>query len=363
MEFGPIHRFYDAVRGAAARVGLNDYMPELLLRFGLPGLMTRIGVDPPVQVDLSLLRAQKLYHLLLFEHAEALGAALRARELPHFFAKGIALAGRVYEPGDRFFCDIDLYVPLEAREASVKILAQLGYLPLPETDQAGPPELRSALALEYSSKNDIDRIGVDLHWTLDPVDRLLPRRDRPIPLPVWENVQVGDTFNVPMPEHHAAILAHHLVHTDLLHVRSLLDLAFVFQEFTDDGGHDFLATCDQFRLGRFGATLALILDRDLGVSRPAAQRSPSSGNSFLRRLNLEAWLTIVARADPDGDDRITLGRIRRRLRVLDHWPLRTLGADALAPPASFLAWRWGPPLWRARLLHLGQLARKVTQWT
>ncbi|MEE8134074.1 MAG: nucleotidyltransferase family protein [Gemmatimonadales bacterium] len=362
MQFGPVHRFYDAVRGAAARVGLSNYIPELLLRFGLPGMMTRIGVDPPVKVDLSLLHAQKLYHSLVFEHAEALSAAFRARELPHFFAKGIALVGRVYKPGDRFFGDVDLYVPFEARDESVETLAQLGYGPLPETDQAGPPELRSALALEYVLGADIDRIGVDLHWTLDPVERLLPRRDRPIPQPIWDNVHVGETFNVPTPEHHAAILAHHLVHTDLLHVRSLLDLAFVFQEFADDGGHDFLATCDQFRLGRFGATLAIILDRDFGVSRPAAQRNSSAGNAFLRRLNLEDWLTIVARADPDDDSRITVGRIRRRLLILDHWPIRTLGADVLAPPASFLAWRWGLPLWRARLRHLGQLARKVTQW-
>ena len=236
IDTRPVQRFYDAVRSAAARVGLSDYLPEFLLRLGLPGLMTRLGVEPPVQVDASLLRAQKLYHLLVFEHAEELSEAFRSRELPHFFAKCIALAGRVYQPGDRFYGDIDLYIPWDTRDAAIASLAQLGYRPLPEEDQAGPPELRSALALEYVSGADIDRIGVDLHWMLDPVERLLPRQDRPVPPFVWEGVRAEGRFNVPAPEHHAAMLTHHLVHTDLLHVRSLLDLAFVFQEFDYDGG-------------------------------------------------------------------------------------------------------------------------------
>ena len=359
IDTTPAHRFYDSARRAAARVGLIDYMSEFLLRIGLPGLMTRLEVEPSVRVDPSLLRAQKLYHVLVFEHGEELSDAFRRRELPHFFAKGIVLAGRVYQPGDRFFGDIDLYVPYDSRDDAVQTLGQIGYFPLPESDQAGPRELRSALALEYASDNDIDRIGVDLHWTLDPVERLLPRRDRPIPQAVWDEVQVDSRFNVPKPEHHAAVLAHHLVHTDLLHIRSLLDLAFVFQEFAEDGGADFLATCELLRLGGFGRTLAVILDRDFGVSRPKAQAGAAGVNRFLQRLTLENWLMIVARANPDDDNRITLGRIRRRLRVLDDRPVKTLGADLVAPPAAFLTWRWGPPLWRARLRHYGQLARKL----
>ena len=360
IDTAPAHKFYAAVRRAANRVGLGDFVPEFLLRIGLPGLMTRLSVDPPVPMDPSLLRAQKLYHTLVFEHAETLSVAFRSRDIEHFFAKGVALVGWVYQPGDRFLGDIDLYIPFPARDTAISTLRELGYAPLPEPEQSGPPELRSALAFEYATERQIEQIGVDLHWALDPVERLLPRREREIPRRVWDVVVSTGTLNVPFPEHHAAILAHHLIHTDLIHIRSLLDLAFVFQQFSTDGGAEFLATCQQLRLGGFGVTLARILDQDFGIRRAEAQRPVGGENRFNRQLNLERWLMLVAGADPDDDNRITLGRIRRRLRVLDHRNIRTLVADVVVPPAAFLSWRWGKPFWRARLMHVGQLVRKLT---
>ena len=41
----PAHRFYQAARAAARRVGLGHEVAPLLIRFQFPGLMSRIGVS------------------------------------------------------------------------------------------------------------------------------------------------------------------------------------------------------------------------------------------------------------------------------------------------------------------------------
>ncbi len=363
FDLTPVHRYYDAVRVVAERVGRSRNIPELLLRLGFPGLMTRVGVDPPVLSDPNLLRAQKLYHVIVLEESDRLSDALRTRRIQHFFAKGVALAGRVYEPGDRFLGDIDLYVPPGSRQETLQALAHLGYDRLPEGQQAGPPELRSALALARQPAGEITSVGVDLHWTLDPVDRILPRNDHQLPARIWESVVTTGRRNTPAPEHHAAILAHHLVHTDLLHVRGLLDLSFVFQEFDDEGGSEYLAVAADLGVRDMGHALARIMDRDLGVRRmkAGAGASPATTSTFLRRLNLVQWLVIVAGTDPNDENRITVNRIRRRLRVVDENAMRRLAADLFFPPSTFLEWRWGSPRWLARIRHLRQLARKMVR--
>ena len=361
MDYEPAQRFYQAALAAAHNAGIADHVPQLLARFGLPGLMTRIGTDPPVPGDRALGTAQKLAHTLLLEHARELAARLGPTGARHFFAKGIALAGTVYQPGDRTLADIDLYVPEEEDEPVLAVLHELGYHALPERDQSGPRELRSTHALQREATHAVSRVLVDLHWTLDPVERVLPRRDRPIPDRIWGSVAHTGEFPTPSPEHHAALLAHHLVHTDLLHVRSLLDLAFVFATIAPNGGGEYLATCRQLRIGRFAALLAESMARDFGIERPAAVGDgPTRWNRFTRDLTLERWLTLVAQSPVDDDGIITVARLRRRQQLLDHSALKTLGQDVLLPPRAFLRWRWGGhDLWAAALLHYGQLLRKA----
>lgn len=353
-------RFHEAVVRAAQRVGSRDRLPELLLRLGLPGLASRLALEPAAPRDPAARRLHQLYDTLAREQARRIGAALEAAGVEHFFAKGIALLGGVYQPGDRVISDLDLYVPPAARLGAIERLSTLGYAPLAETDQAGPPALRSSLALARPISEDPQHLTVDLHWAVDPVRRLLPRADHPLPARFWPRVETRDGLRVPTPEHHAALLAHHLVHGDLTHVRSLLDLAFLFAELPPEGGTEYLAAAGELGVAAFARDVATLVARDLGVARPRAESEVAPRARPAGRLTLDAWLARLARTPPADHSAITTRRIRTRIGVLGWRAVPGLLVDVVAPPAAFLAWRWpraGPA--RALARHYGQVARKA----
>lgn len=360
MDWTPARRFYDAARRAAARTGSPALLPELLVRYGFPGLMTRLALVPPGFIDVGVLRGLKLHDTLLREHADEMAARLRDAGIPHCFVKGTALADTIYHAGDRLQTDMDVYVRPAHRAHAEDALTALGYRPLGDREQAGPPALRSALALERDDADPMTAATVELHWGVDPVDHLLPRGDRALPERIWDAVDARGTRNVPRPAHHAAMLVHHLVHSDLLHVRGVLDLAMVLQQMDAADAAEYHATCADLGVGRFGAQAVRLVLEELHVeaAEPVVAATPSSVRA-VRRPALDEWLAFVASADPADDARITVSRIRRRLGLLDRPALPSLARDLLWPPAAFLTWRWGGPLWSARLHHYAQLVRKL----
>jgi hypothetical protein len=200
---------------------------------------------------------------------------------------------------------------------------------------------------------------VDLHWAVDPVRRLLPRGDRPIPPRFWRGAGRRDGLRVPAPEHHAALLVHHLVHTDLAHVRGLLDLALLFADLPADAGVEYRAAAEELGVGDFARAAAELMARDLGVHRPAAAGGDSA-RPPAHPLALDQWLARVARTDPADDALITRRRIMTRIRVLGWRSAPTLLADVVAPPAAFLAWRWpGRSVGGALARHYGQILKKA----
>jgi len=338
-------RFYEAAVRAARSAGHGDHVPEVLVRLGLPGLARPL--DPAAH------RLHQLYDTLAAEEARRVGGRLDAAGVEHFFAKGIALLGTVYRPGDRVISDLDLYVAGAARGPAVECLATLGYAPLPDADQSGPPALRSSLALTRAPGNEPEAITVDLHWAVDPVHRLLPRGDRPIPPRFWRGAECRDGLRVPAPEHHAALLVHHLVHTDLAHARGLLDVALLFAGLPADAGAEYRAAAEDLGVGAFAGAAAELMSRELGVHRPAAAGGTCP-------FTLDRWLTRVARTHPDDDARITRRRIATRIRVVGWRAAPALLADVVAPPAAFLAWRWpGRSAGGALARHYGQILKKA----
>lgn len=363
-ETTPALRFYQAAQAVARDTWQADATPNLLLRVGLPGLMSRLGYAPPADSEEGFLRLQKLYHVLLLEAAQELSERLSKTGIQHFFVKGVALLDRFYEPGDRAMSDMDLYIHRRSLEATVAALEDLGYQRLPENEQAGPPELRTALALVRDTAASMERHVVDLHWSLDPVERLLPRRDREVPEQIWQQIETSGRIPIPALEHHAAMLTHHLVHTDLLHVRNLLDLAYVFDALPVEGGLEYRATCQSLRIGQFATVLARIIAQEFGIERRnAVGGHPSPLGRFAQKLTLESWLKITACAHPHENDAITVSRIRRRLLLVDKGGAKTLFQDLFFPPESFLRWRWGQySRWGARRKHFQQLFRKMLPW-
>lgn len=330
-------------------------------RLGVGGLMRRLGVWPPRPDDAARDTSARLYVRLLLERADAISAALRSAGVAHFFMKGAALADTAYRPGERLFSDIDLHVRRAQRDEAVSVLAQLGFTPLEERAQAGPPALRSTRALTAAAEPPVGVVMVDLHWGVDPVDRLLPRGDRSLPERVWRDVDAGASRPVPSAPHHAALLAHHLVHSDLLHVRGVVDLTLVLSTLRDDDALEYLATCADFGVRRFGAAVARMVARDLGapIAGGLRARGALADPPRMRGFTIERWLRLVAETDAEDKERITLVRIRRRLGLIDRPRFWTVTADAWWPPNAFLEWRWGRPLWRARVRHAGQIMRKV----
>lgn len=356
-----VARLSEAARTVARTVWGTDTAGELLARLGLPGFATGDPAMSPIWCDPASMLTLKLHHTLLSEGAQEISAALREHGVAHFFAKGIALLGPVYRPGERFLSDIDVYVNPEHRAAALDALTVLHYDAAPDAQQVGPPALRSSLALGRRGPSEMEQLTVDLHWTLDPIERIIPRRDRPVPPRIWECLDSSESLTVPAPEHHAAILAHHLIHTDLLHVRSLIDLAFVFDGLSDQDGAEYLATCKQLRLGRFASLLAQLVADEFGIVRPCATSDYLRGwNGFTRGFTLERWLALAAREHPDDDDVITVPRIRRRLQLVDAGGAKTLFGDLFFPPRAFLAWRWQTHTFPVAVLqHYRQLAAKA----
>ena len=358
-----VRRLYGTLRVAARNVERPDHYPELAFRIGLAGLLARHIEDPALAVDPGYLVAHRLHDTLLIENAHTVHEALGRAGIPHVFAKGIALLGDrgPYRPGDRVISDVDLYVPLPTRKAAVAALRRGGYLPLPAEEQPGPPELRSALTLARIEGTELERVTIDCHWGLDPVERLLPRRDRGLPAPMWDRIDRSADLPRPAPEDHATILTHHLVHTDLLHVRSLFDLAFVLDGMDPDAVATYHDTCRDLRIGMFAHAVSVIIERDIGIGggTPAGQ-PPEHWTEFLRSLTLERWLTLIATIAPHEEGEITTRRIRRRLQLIDQGGAGSLARDVFLPPVSFLRWRWPDrSLGQARLAHLRQLARKL----
>ncbi len=361
----PALRFYQAAQNAARETWGEDATPSLLLRIGLPGLMSRLGYGPPAVTEEGFLPLQQLYHTLLLEAAQEVTGKLSERSVQHFFVKGIALLNRFYEPGDRAMSDMDIYIARSELDEVLSVLNSIGYQKLPEPEQAGPPELRTAMALARSNSSEMERHVIDLHWSLDPVERLLPRRNRDVPERVWDQLDTSGQIPVPSFEHHAAMLTHHLVHTDLLHVRNLLDLAYLFDAMPIEAGLEYRATCKTLRIGQFATVLARIVAKEFGIERRNAigKHPERLGHFESKHLTLENWLKLVARSHPHDDETITVRRIRRRLVLVDKGGAKTLFQDLFFPPEEFLRWRWGKhSAMGARFKHCQQLFRKMLPW-
>ncbi len=362
-------RFARQLEAAAARLGLEGVDAALSLgrRFGLEGMVVRhTGAEHRFGRNRDARVARRFYEEVLLAAADQITTRLHERDVPHFFAKGIALLGRCYRPGDRELADIDLYVRKSERHRARETLASLGYRALPEREQSGPEALRPGVAVRRGGQaSELDAVTVDIHWGLEPVDRLLPRSSGPIPGEVWQLLERQEGLPVPTPHHHAALLVHHLVHHDLLHVRGLVDLALLWSRAGEANGASFETTAAELRVLRTGRVLHQVVVRDLGVDAVDGVAPPPTdwrARRLASLLTVERWLAWAARATEREHVAVTPRRIARRVLLIDdaRYAAR-LAKDVLWPPEEFLTWRWpeAGSLGAARARHFRQVVRKV----
>lgn len=341
------------LRLAATEPGFDP--DEAKRRVGLPGCWPGGSDD----ADPGVSKLIELHNDICLEGARDISRAFLARGLGHFFAKGVALIDSgVYGTADRSLSDIDLYVRPTDCDAAVSELEALGYIMFPEAGQVGPPGLRSALGLQRATGVSIERVQVDLHRALDPLDRLLPRNHLGIGDDFINAAVTPGSLPVPAVQHHCFILMHQLVHSDMLQFHSLIDLASIASDLTADGARELSRLCADARISGFSLGLIDLLEREFGLRWPWKPESPEA----IRRWELGEWLRMASSAGEDDRAMITVGRIKRRIGLLDGGVSRmaVLG-DVLLPPAEFLRWRWGKSAPIGYLAHVAQMVRKVAR--
>lgn len=343
--------FSDRLAETLERVARNDgdegdgAAIRLARRLGIGGFFrNRIAGSSRESLDSAERTLRALRESLVKEAAEELSHTLTARDVPHFFFKGVAVADRFYASGEREMDDIDVHVRPSARDAVRETLVELGYEIPPDEQQEGPASLRSGIvAYRRVGASNIEHVSVDVAWGLDPVDRLLPRPDRAVPEEVWNRLDLTGSLPVPNDAHHVVLIVHHLVHHDMLHLRGLVDLALIWPgipgALVDE--MDLLAK----RLGVLRALrlVAAVLQSELGVIVAASSPPPDDWRSrrLRRMLNPDAWCTWASNAAANEFVEINASRIRRRMLLLDD--LRAapgLAMDAILPPREYLRWRW-----------------------
>jgi hypothetical protein len=323
--------------------------PDAMLRladdFGIGGYVRRQQRGDPATVESGAAELmRRLQDRLLLDAAAEVSQGLGALTIPHFFAKGVALLHRVYRLGDRELADIDLYVHRSAARLAVQTLEELGFRAIPLALQSGPAALRPGVVLAREGYSEAQGVTLDVHWGIEPVDRLLPRANIPIPDAVWDRLVCGADLPVPTSGHHAALVVYHLVHHDLLHVRGLLDLALLWRDLEPEDLSALSELARALGVERALRALALVLARDLGLPRPESIGPPASdwrGRRLTRLLVLHRWLAWAGAAGEREPGEITPRRVGRRLLLLDAaWRAALVLGDVLAPPRAHLRWRW-----------------------
>ena len=360
MSPDPAARFVQAMVSAA---GDESGAVAMARGFGLGGFVARhLGVEHlAVRAERLALR---LHNTLLREVAAEASNALSACDVPHFVGKGVAFIGDLYQPGDREAADLDLWIHPDAVAPACDALRVLGYREAPGDLQSGPASLRPGALWYRGATASLDAVSVDLHWGMVPVTRILPRVGAPLPADVWQCLDRSGPFPVPDPGHHAALLIHHLVHHDLLHIRGLLDLALLWHRGLETDRLVQLAR--HLNIWRAARAIRVTLARDLAVRNAELPAPPADwrGRRLADLVCLDGWLTCVAQA-PDRDRaEMTPRRLVRRAMLLDRArDIPGLLADAVWPPAEHLRWRWprARTLAAARWQHARQVLGKLRQ--
>lgn len=348
----------DAIVTALATGGGRPSERSMLARAGRLGIAGLVARRTEIPEAPGVAVARRFRDRLLRDAAAEIGAELSRCGLVHFFCRGAALA-RLYALGDRDMADIDVYVGPEAVEEAQARLQGLGFHPAPRADQSGPVGMRCTLAMVRGAGrvSVLDEAHVDLHWGIEPVDRLLPRSDVPVPARVWSRLQCADGIWAPAPAHHAALLVHHLVHHDFLHVRGLVDLVRLWEEEWLHDGAEFVRLAGELGVRRVALVLHEGLVRDLGLTPIAGVNVPPSDWRTRRLAELTAlagWLRLALEAPPREYVAVTRRRVGRRIMALDRLgAARHVVLDAVFPPRAHLEWRWpdAPSAWHAWWRH------------
>lgn len=340
-------RFYKVLSDVAAQLKLRGANPALELagRFGLRRYFERQQTgDTELADSIGMERAAQLR-----KEARDLSAALRGAGVQHFFFKGIALLGRFYRLDDRRLDDVDLMVDLAGRNEAMAVLHAHGYADLAEPGVWGPASLRPGTTMyrvdPVTGERDEHAPLLDLHWGLEPVSTMLPDDGITLPSTFWARVEMDQRLPVPPDEFHAALILHHLVRHDLLHIRGLFDLALLWEALPREAGARLTELARHLGVGRALSVIGRILVDDLFLFPIRGVRLGAGdwrARTALRRLRLRDWLGWAGRHAADRRHHVTVTRSLawRRFLLADAPDVGQLTTELFRPSPEYLGWRW-----------------------
>ena len=343
---GP-QRFYRLLNDAAADLEIRGFAPALELagRFGVRRYFERQQTgDSELAVSAWLEHAAQLR-----KEARDLSAALHDAGVQHCFFKGIALLGRFYHLDDRRLDDVDLLVDLPGRNSAQAVLHAHGYEDLNDAGTWGPASRRPGVTMfrvdPETGERDRRAPLMDLHWGLEPVTSLLPTEGITLSSAFWARIEMDQRLPIPSDEYHAALVLHHLVRHDLLHVRGLLDLALLWEALPREAGARLTDLSRQLGVERALGVVGRVLVDDLLLFPIRGVRLGARdwrGRAALKRLRLREWLAWAGRRAGERQHHVTVTRSLAWRRFLFSDTPRTgeLVGELLRPPPEYLRWRW-----------------------
>jgi hypothetical protein len=339
--------FAEVARGLKLR-GPNPGL-ELAGRFGvrrfierhLAGGDAREAMDEPPKPGPWLERAARLR-----KEARAVSRALTEARIRHCFFKGIALLGRFYRLDERQLADIDLIVDLDHYNDALAAIHGLGYSELGGDGDWAPAARRPGVTLHQADlADDEEDVLIDLHWGLESLATVLPDEELLLPPTVWASVEQERGLPVLTDEYHAALVLHHLVHHDMLHIRGFLDFVLLWQAIPNQGGQMMTALARTLGVERALRVVGRVMvDELLLYPLRGVPLSPADwrGRASLRRWRLKPWMAWAARhvSGQASHVRLTRSLVWRRFLLADAPQTGRLLRDLLAPPPEYLRWRW-----------------------
>lgn len=324
---------------------------ELAGRFGVRRFIERhlAGGDDPAALQEPPKAGRWLERgARLRKEARAVSRSLSEAGIRHCFFKGIALLGRFYRLDERQLADIDLIIDLDHYSEALAVIHGLGFAEFGNRDEWVPAARRPGVTMQRADPEDgEDGAGVllDLHWGLESLATVLPDEELILPPTVWAGVEQERGLPILPDEYHAAIVLHHLVRHDMLHIRGLLDFILLWQAIPNQGGQ--LMTDLARTLGVERALRALgrvMVDELLLYPLRGVPLSAKDWRSraVLRRLRLKPWLAWSARNVTRRAPHVTVTRslLWRRFLLADAPRTGQLMRDLVAPPREYLEWRW-----------------------
>jgi hypothetical protein len=339
-------RLYRTLSAAAARLKIGGADPTLDLagRFGVRRFIERhVSPEDELQPSPWLHQAARLR-----KEARVLSRVLTDAGVRHCFFKGIALLGRFYRIDERQLADIDLLIDRADRVTALTALHAQGYGELGNRAVWGPASGRPGVTMARADRTiaavDTDLL-LDLHWGLESPNTVLPDEEVVLPPAVWARLEDAHGLPVPPDEYHAALVLHHLVRHDLLHVRGLLDFALLWDAVPRVGGQELTDLAHTLGVERALRVVGRVLVDDLRLYPLRGVRlGPRDwrDRAALRHLGLTDWLVRAARHRSAGPRHVTVTRSLawRRFLLVDDPRSGRLLRELIVPPQKYLHWRW-----------------------